>query len=94
MRRFDDDGMQPCHTGHASGCHRMISAAFASTQLPSSDFDLAGGPLPDQSETGRHLQRHASRMKERCKHDGACYRVNPDHWSRFRHDLQEEPLPR
>ena len=35
-----------------------------------------------------------SGYRERCAQDGKCYRVNPEHWSRFRHDLQEEPIPR
>ena len=33
-----------------------------------------------------------SGYRERCAQDGKCYRVNPEHWSRFRHDLQEEPI--
>ena len=34
-----------------------------------------------------------SGYRERCAQDGKCYRLNPEHWSRFRHDLQEEPIP-
>ena len=54
---------------------------------------VANGRQGTKSHTSRMKER-SSRMKERCKHDGACYRQNPDHWSRVRHCKQDGPVPR